>query len=332
MALTIASDYAGSESGPIFSEVLAGNKTVEKDLVRIKANVKGGSTNIGIMDGTVTLQAYDCKPVKSGSLDYTERKLTLEKVMLYDEFCLDDLRNSFQADGKEAGAMNTNNPQFVTYLEEFLIKRMGNALHKNLWNGVTATTAAAVAGSGLAGGIKAKIAAMFTANPTSVDSFVADAIGYGLSSGNAPQYVVGTTLTAGNIVAEIAKVFAAIPADIALDEEAFSKITIFLPQSALLLVAAANNVVTDYKFPFEKVGNQYSYNGIKMEFVSLPANMMVAGLAGSEGNFVLATDLTADWNSIKIGMVTNAGDEMFYKGVTSYGIGVAVTNQVVIYG
>jgi hypothetical protein len=326
--MTFTSLYKGGfDASKLFSEAVLNSPSISDGLVRIIPNVKY-ATNVPVLGGSLPAQAYGCEPTASSTLTYTERNLILTKIMFYDEICMDSLRSTYANQSMKAGAANLEAPQFEAWLETYAAQLMGAEIEKLMWSGATTATKATVDASGLSAGLKAIVAGM----PTKfMDSFVADAILSGVT-GTDPILVAGTTLSASNIIAELDKIYAVIPAEnFVSDNEA--KLRIFLPFGAKRFVVQANNKPTTDNFrPFDLVDGKYSYNGVAISFVGLDDNTALAGLAGVDGNLVIGTDLESDMNTISIGKVNNSGDNMFIKGLTVLGTASIIQGQVVVYG
>jgi hypothetical protein len=325
--MTFNSLYKGGfDASKIFSEAIVGNPSIAKELIRLIAGVKH-STNVPVMGGGIPAQAYTCEPTPSATLSYTERNVTLSKVTFYDEMCLDNLRATYANQYMKAGASNLEAPEFNMWLETYASEQIAKGLDSLLWNGATVATKASVAASGLSAGLKAIVAGFPT---TVVDSFIADAILSGVA-GVDPIYVDGDTLSSSNIVVEIGKMFSAI-SDEVFNSNQDGKLKIFLPYNTKKFIAVANNQATNYTKPFDLVNGSYSYNGVAIEFVGLPSNTGLVGVAGTDGNLVVATDLASDWSSVEINKVNNSGDNIFIKAVVGLATAAIVQGQIVVYG
>lgn len=141
--------------------------------------------------------------------------------------------------------------------------------------------------------------------------------------GAGAQFVPATALTSSNIVAEIQKIYEAIPGEILEGSEA----KIYAPHSVKQLIKVAN-LKQAYRDIFTVDGDAVSYLGVPVEFVPLAANTI---LAGRSTDLVLGTDLASDFGSFEVGKVNNTGDEMFIKATFSLDAAVCIPGQKVIY-
>lgn len=338
MAITYNSvDIRGVAAEPIIEEVLFENETIAKSLVTFETDVKA-ETIFTEASATATLQEFTCGvPTASGALSAFDSVVTPKKVMFYQEFCPDTLRFSRFKRDMAQGAWNV----FSTEFERVLIggiyaKKVSLALENEFWNGATAATQTAVAaltagaGQGSVGAAEKTAVAALT--PSQIDGVLVKMI---YNNSNASQTaalgtrikVAGTTITAANIKAEYDKIYAAIPAEVLAGTE---QPIIYAPKSHKQLIVAANNVVTDFKKPFDvdpSAMNIY-FNGIRIEFVPLPNNVVISAL---KSHIFWTTDLQSDINTMKVDKIAENREDMFIKNIVSIGAHVANQKFNVLY-
>ena len=197
-------------------------------------------------------------------------------------------------------------------------KQISNAFENEFWNGATSATKTAVAaltaGTGntsVGAAEKTKVAALTTSQ---VDGILVKMI-YNDSNASATAgvgtriKVAGTTLTASNLKTELDKVYAAIPAA-ALN--ATEKPFLYVPRSVKQMIVQANNVTTDYTKPFNADASYENiyFNGLKVEFVPLPENVVIAAL---KSHLIWATDLASDVNVMQLDKIALNREDMFLK-------------------
>jgi len=307
----------GVAAEPIVEELLFQNKTVSDNLVTFEEDVKAETifTEAAV---DVTMQAYTCgDPTPAGSQDLFDTVVTPVKFLFYDEFCPDNIRFSrFKRDMKP-GAWETMSTEYERLIMQLYAGNISQDVENKYWNNALAATKTAVAAltAGTANNqVGAAEKTLVAATTVGLWDGVVTKMIY--NNSNTTQTagvgerikVTGTTITAANIKAEYEKVYAAIPA-VAL-EAVGRDIVIYAPRSHKQLINIANNVNTNYTKPFDVTGDAYSFYGIKIVFVPIPENVLVAG---AKQHFVWATDLMSDMTKIVIDKKNATSDMWFIK-------------------
>jgi len=332
MAITSNSiDILGVAAEPIIEEVLFQNNTLNKGLVTFEDDVKA-ETIFTEASATATMQQFTSgAPTSSGDLSSWDAKVTPSKVMFYQEFVPNDLRFSRYKRSMSPSAWN----DFSTEFERVVIggiyaQKISLSAERNFWLGATAATKATIAGltAGLPNtSIGAEEQAMVAASLGADAQFdgLLTTLLYNTSRAGGTAAVgerlkvVGTTIDASNIKAEYGKVYTAIPSEVL---ESGEMPTFYAPYSHRQLIAEFNNNVANYKDAFLVSGDTYSYNGIKIEFVPFPENVI---LCARKSHLFWVTDLTSDVNRMKMDKIANNREDMFLKNIMS--IGAHVGNQ-----
>ena len=257
--------------------------------------------------------------------------------MFYQEFNPDTLRFSRYKRSMQPGAWNN----FSTEFERVVIggiysQQISLSAERNFWLGAKAATKATIAG--LTPGtdqdeISTQEQAMVAASLGEQGLFDGlltkilynDSRASGTAQVGERVKVVGTTIDAANIKAEYAKVFTAIPAEVLQNG---AKPIIYAPYSHSQLIAEFNNNVANYKDAFLVDGDTYSYNGIKIEFVPFPEDVM---LCAKKEHLFWVTDLTSDYNTMKMDRIAANREDYFLKTVASEGAHVANQKFNVLY-
>ena len=276
-------------------------------------------------------------PSSSGDLNSWDTKVTPEKVMFYQEFDPETLRFSRYKRSMVPGAWNN----FSTEFERVVIggiyaKQISLSAERNFWIGATSATKSTIAGltpgtlqtevsTEEQGMVAASLggAAQFDGVLTKV--IYNDSTDGGSAAVGGRVKVVGTTIDASNIKAEYAKVFSAIPAEVLQNG---MKPTIYAPYSHAQLIAEFNNNVANYKDAFLVDGDTYSYNGLKIEFVPFPENVL---LCAKKEHIFWVTDLVSDVNTMKMDKIANNREDYFLKSAMSIGSHVANQKFNVLY-
>jgi len=330
-------DIRGVAAEPIIEEILFENQTIAKSLVTFETDVKA-ETIFTEASATATFQEFVCGvPTSAGELSAFDSVVTPKKGMFYQEFCPDNLRFTRFKRDMPAGAYNNTSTEFERIVIGGLYaKKISLALEQEYWNGVVAATQTAVAaltagaGQGAVGAAEKTLVAALTASQ--IDGVVAKMI---YNNSNAAQTaglgtrikVAGTTLTVANIKAEFDKIYAAIPAEVLANTE---QPILYAPKNVKQMIVAANNVVTDFKKPFDvnPAATEFYFNGLLIEFVPTPSNVVIAAL---KSHIFWVTDLASDNNTMKIDKIAENREDMFIKSVMTIGAHVANQKFNVLY-
>lgn len=312
-------DYRGKAAEPILEEILFENDTIGKDLVTFESDVKA-ETIFTEASATATLQAYTSgAPTSNGSFTAFDVAVTPAKVQFYHEFDPNNLRFSRFKRSLKPGAWEILPTEFEqVVIGGLYAKKVSLAMENEFWNGVTSATKTAVAaltpgtGQTSVGAAEQTLVAALTASQ--IDGVIAKMIynddNQAATAGVGGRVkVAGTTITSSNIKAEYDKIYAAIPAEVLDGAE---QPIIYAPKGHKQLIITANNVNTNYTKPFDvdaSAQNVY-FNGLKVEFVPTPDNVVIAAL---KSHLFWCTDLVADINTMQLDKIANNREDMFVK-------------------
>ena len=330
-------DIRGVAAEPIIEEILFENQTIAKGLVTFETDVKA-ETIFTEASATATLQEFVCGlPTSAGELSAFDSVVTPKKAMFYQEFCPDNLRFSRFKRDMAAGAFNTTSSEFErVVIGGIYAKKMSLALENEFWMGATVATKAAVAAL-VAGAANNAVGA---AEKTAVAALTASQIDGVFTKmiyndSNTTQTgalgtrikVVGTTITAANAKAEFDKIYSAIPSEVLAGAE---QPIIYAPRNVKQIIVTANNVVSDFNKPFtvNDANTEFRFNGLLIEFVPIPNNTAIVAL---KSHLFWVTDLTSDYNTMKIDRIAENREDMFIKSVLSIGAHVANQKFNVLY-
>lgn len=323
-------EFTGTDFSEIFMETLYQNETVSENKVRLITDIKA-ATVITEMDVQVVTQAYTCNvPETAGTININDGLLTPCKAMTYQEWCPDDLRFSRFSTGMRSGAWETINEEWLRIVMETYGTRLSRIIEAEFWNGASTATAVAVAGltpGSLNTEVSTEEQAYVAAAPNTLCDGVATYLIYNNGAVGKRIKVVGTTITASNIDSQYALVYAAIPS-VLLKAANVRETKIFAPESHLQLINIFNNAQL-YRDTFTTDGaGGYYYLGVKIEFVPLAENVMIAG---RYSNLIWGTDLTADYGMIEVNRVALNADKRFFKAVYTMGATAVNQAQMVLY-
>jgi hypothetical protein len=327
----------GKQIEELALELLYKDTSIAKGHVVLNTGTKHGMVKTETST-TATEQAYTGQALTAdGGFNLFDYQINLVKGETKIDILQDTLRDTPFAEDMSAGAMNIDSSRFVQLATSQLGARVENNATKQRWQGITAATQTAIAaltannaqGSISAAG-KTKVAAL---TPTLRDGWLATAL---YNSSNASKTaglgtfikVLGTTIDASNIAAEYAKIYAAIPA---VDREnTINPYILNAPLSHKAFMMIANNSVgaaSNKNFLWEN--GEMSYNGLTINFVQLPENVVF----GTPNNSLsVEMDLASDDNTMEVGEYANGSDVKYFRNVNAWAVHVARQASNVIYG
>lgn len=343
MAITYTPiDIRGKAAEPVIEEILFQNNTLDKGLVTFADNVKANTifTEAG---ASVVQQALvtSGSPTSKGNLSAFDTIVSPVQIEYYKDFDYNVLRNSRFNTSIKPGAWNMLSSDFErVVIGGLYAKKIALNAEYNFWNNVKAGTKTAVAAltAGTAntsvGAAEKTLVAGFTIGEAEgnvsglYDGVIAKMIynnsnAAGTAGVGGRIKVAGATISASNIKEEYDKLYAAIP-EVALNaQNNGSELIIYAPFKHKQLIAIFNNNVANYKDAFAGTPEGgYSFNGIKIEYVPIPANVMIVG---SKERFFWCTDLESDINYLQVEKHASPRKDYFIDAVMS--AEAHVTNQ-----
>jgi hypothetical protein len=324
--------FTGSFYEEIFNEILYMNRTIESGLVRLIDNV---NTETVITESNVTrsTQAYVPSPTNSnasGSLAYADKILRPYQFMIYDEFTPNTVILS------RLGKPNSGSTTFPKVTDEYtraILARYGAAeaqlMESRFWNAATSATKTAVAALTPGTGQNAVGAAEQTyvaAAPTDFIDGILTKFILTFSVTKRRIKVAGTTVTASNIATEYAKVYAAVLPQL-LQPNNPNPVVMFVPHNHLQLINTFNISAT-YRDLFQVSGGKYFYSGIPIEFVPLPNNAIICGIAN---DIIWGCDVTSADAMVKMDFLSANSEDMFIKAPYTQESAFAQAQQFVVY-
>jgi len=275
MSLSITTSYSGEFSSKYVAAALLSADTLDKGNITIMPNVKfksviqKASTDDIVKDATCDFQTGQ------GTLTLTEKILQPEEFQVNLDLCKKDLHSSWQAAEMGFGLNDTLPASFSDFVLAHVAAKVADRTEKNIWSGSTAT-------SGQFDGFATLLAA---------DTDLP-----------AGQDIVGTAVTAANVVAELGTVVDAIPTAVYGSED--------------LAIYAASNVVRAYTRAlggfqsggigangYENKGNNQSlgslfFDGIPVIPCRGAADDMI--IAAEKSNLFFGTSLVSDLNNVSV--------------------------------
>jgi hypothetical protein len=275
MSVSITSTYAGEFSGKYIAAALLSADTLDKGNVTIMPNVKfksvikKASTDDIVKDATCDFQTGQ------GTLTLEEKILQPEEFQVNLDICKKDLHDDWEAAQMGYSAFDNLPSNFSDFVLAHVAAKVADRTEKNIWSGDTGT-------SGQFDGFATLLAAD-TALPSGQD-------------------IVGTAVTAANVVAELGTVVDAIPTAVYGSED--------------LAIYAASNVVRAYTRAlggfqsggqgaagYENKGNNQSlgslfFDGIPVIPCRGAADDMI--IAAEKSNLFFGTGILSDLNEVRV--------------------------------
>ena len=297
MALSITSTYAGEFAGKYISASLLSGNTIANGLIEVKPNVKFKEV-LKRVDLSGMIANASCDFTDVGTVSLTERILEPKELMVNLELCKTPFESDFEAISMGYSAHDDLPKTFSDYFIGLMAGKIAEATENSIWSGS--------AGAG------------------SFDGFATLLTAATLPSG---QDIVGTTVDASNVIAELGKVVDATPSSIVNNEDLF--------------IYVSNNVFRAYKRALALVGGstqgnnqdvdvQY-FDGISIVVANgLADNKMVATL---KSNLYFGTGLLADHNEIKVLDMADLDGSKNVRFIARYtaGVQIGVLEDVVFY-
>ena len=302
---SITTTYAGEFSKKYISAALLSASTIENGGIEVMPNVKYKSVIQRLATDAIVKDAT-CAFDPTSTVTLTERVITPEEFQVNLELCKKDFASTWQSIEMGMSAFETLPKSFADYLIGHVAAKVAEKMEQNIWRGATAN----------AGEFNGFVA-LATADSNVVD-------------------VVGTTVTASNVIAELGKVVDAIPAALYGKED----LHIYVSQNvarayvralggfgASGLGANGTNAMGTQWFN----NGSLSFDGVKI-FVAngLAANYM---MAAQKSNLYFGTGLLSDQNEVRLidqAEVTGAQTVnviMRFTAAVQYGIG----SEIVLY-
>jgi len=269
---SITTTYAGEFAGKYISAALLSASTIENGGIEVKPNIKFKEVIKKISTDDV-LKDATCDFDPTSTVTLTERIIQPEEFQVNLQLCKKDFRSDWEAVQMGVSAFDSLPPSFADFLIAHVAAKVAQKNENNIWSGVNAN----------AGEFDGLITLM------TADADVSD--------------VVGTSITAANVIAEMGKLVDAIPSALYGKED----LNLYVSQNvarayvrALGGFAAAGlgaNGTNAQGTQWYNNGS-LSFDGVKI-FVAngLSDNYMVAA---EKSNLFFGTGLLSDHNEVKV--------------------------------
>jgi len=302
MATSITTTYQGEFAGKYISAALLSADTIEGGGITVKPNVKYKEVMKTLSTNALVKDAA-CDFADQSTVTLAERVLQPEEFQVNLELCKKDFHNDWEAIQMGYSAFDSLPPSFADFLIGHIAAKVAQKTEETIWTGVTAN-------AGEFDGFATLLAA---------DASVID--------------VVGTTVTAANVIDELGKVVDAIPTSVYGKEDLYIYVSQNIARAYVRALGGfgasglgangVNNAGTTWYN-----GGDLAFDGVKLFVCSgMADNDMVAA---QKSNLFFGTGLLADHNEVKlIDMADLDGSQnvrvvMRFTSGVQYGIGADI--------
>jgi hypothetical protein len=294
MSTSITTTYAGEFAGKYISAALLSADTLEGGGITIKPNVKYKevlktlSTNALVKDAA-------CDFADQSVVTLAERILQPEEFQVNLELCKKDFRSDWEAIEMGYSAFDTLPPSFADFLLGHIAAKVAQKTEQTIWTGVNATA-----------GEFDGFATLLAADATVID-------------------VVGTAVTAANVIAEMGKVVDAIPTSVYGKEDLYIYVSSKIARAYVRALGGfganglgANGVSAMGTTWFN--GGDLAFDGVKLFVCSGMADDDM--VAAQKSNLYFGTGLLSDHNEVKLIDMASIDGSQNVRVVMRYTAGV----------
>jgi hypothetical protein len=294
MATSITTTYAGEFAGKYISAALLSADTIEGGGITVKPNVKYKEVMKTLSTNALVKDAA-CDFADQSTVTLAERVLQPEEFQVNLELCKKDFHNDWEAVQMGYSAFDSLPPSFADFLIGHIAAKVAQKTEENIWQGVTAN-------AGEFNGFTTLLAA---------DATVLD--------------VVGTTVTAANVIEELGKVVDAIPTSVYGKEDLYIYVSQSIARAYVRALGGfgasglgANGVNNAGTTWFN--GGDLAFDGVKLFVCSgMPDNDMVAA---QKSNLFFGTGLMSDAQEVKLLDMSDLDGSMNVRVIMRFTAGV----------
>jgi hypothetical protein len=302
---SITTSYSGEFSKKYISAALLSAPTIDNGGIEVMPNVKYKSVIQRLATDGIVKNAT-CAFDPTSTITLTERVITPEEFQVNLELCKKDLASTWQSIEMGMSAFGELPKSFADYLIGHVSAKVAESMEISIWRGANATA-----------GQFDGFVPLATADATVVD-------------------VVGTTVTAANVIAELGKVVDAIPAALYGKEDLYIYVSQNVARAYVRALGGfgasglgANGTNAQGTQWFNN--GSLSFDGVKIFVANGLANNYM--MAAQKSNLYFGTGLLNDMNEVRLidqAEVTGAQTVnviMRFTAGVQYGIG----SEIVLY-
>ena len=269
---TITSSYSGEFAGKYVSSALLSGATIENGGIEVKPNVKFKEV-IKTVSTTGLIADATCDYTDAGTVTLNERVIEPESFQVNLTLCKSQFHSDWEAVSMGYSAFDSLPPQFSDFLIAHVAGKVAEKTEQNIWSGVDANA-----------GEFDGLVTLATADATVVD-------------------VVGTTVDAANVIAELGKIVDAIPSSLYGKEDLYIYVSQNIARAyvrALGGFAAAGLGANGVNAQGTQWWNNgaLSFDGVKLFVANGLADN--TAMAAQKSNLFFGTGLLSDHNEVKV--------------------------------
>ena len=269
---SITTTYAGEFAGKYISAALLSASTIENGGIEVKPNIKYKEVIKKIATDDL-LKNATCDFDPTSTVTLTERIIQPEEFQVNLQLCKKDFRSDWEAVQMGVSAFDDLPPSFADFLIAHVAAKVAQKNETNIWSGVNANA-----------GEFDGLVTLATADADVID-------------------VVGTTVTAANVIDELGKVVDAIPSTLYGKEDLYLYVSQNIARAyvralggfgASGLGAAGTNAQGTQWWN----NGSLSFDGVKIFVANGLANN--TAMAAEKSNLYFGTGLLSDHNEVKV--------------------------------
>ena len=292
MPFSINVNYNGREANGYISKALLENRTLNNEWITTIPNIKF-KAHLRKFDVSDVIKQRSDQFSDKGSVDRTDKVLTLEDLEVNSELPVYDFEQDWQARQMRSGALNTD---LTAVFRDFVIQRytdeVSDEIERIIWQGDTSN-------SGFLG--------------------VMDGFDKKLSnSGSVISKSITNATTKSNVISQLDAVYKDIPEEVYRKNDA----AIFVPYATGKFYRQA--VASQANEAYYGALGGLTYIDVPIYEVPLPTTTYVAG---QSSNMFFGTDLLSDFNELRlIDLREYTGDDLL-RMVMKFKAGVEIANE-----
>ncbi len=300
--------YNGEFAGEYISAALLSASTLENGGITVKPNVKFQEVIKTVSTDDIVKDA-SCDFTATSTITLDERTLTPEFQQVNLQLCKSDFQNDWEAISMGFSAFDSLPSSFSDFLISHVAAKVAQRTENSIWTGSTAT-------SGQFDGISTLIAA--DANLPSANE------------------IAGTTVTSGNVIAQLGSIVDAIPSTLYGSEDLYLYVSQNIARAYVRALGGfASNLGaagTDNKGTQWYAGGGLSFDGVKLFVANGLADN--TAIAAEKSNLYFGTGLLADHNEVKVIDMADLDGSQNVRVVMRFTAGVqyGIVDDIVTYG
>lgn len=301
---TITTSYAGEFAGEYISAALLSGNTLANGLITVKPNVKYKSVLKTFATDTSSIKDATCAFTDTADISLAEKILEPKEFQQNLILCKDQFQSDWEAVQMGYSAFDNLPPKFSDFLISHASQQVAQFVEQKIWSGAAAA-----------------------------DSFLGFTAG--LTADNTVNDVTGTTVNAGNVIAELGKIVDAVPSAVYGKEDLFIYVSQNIARAYVRALGGfATNLGangTDNKGTQWYNGGGLSFDGVKIAVADGLADNKA--IAAQKSNLYFGTGLLSDHNEVKVIDMADIDGSQQVRVVMRFTAGVqhGIGSDIVLY-